>query len=362
MNENLFLLSSFESLETFSLFDMFKIMKVVSLFAGCGGLDLGLIKSGHEIVLATDFDKDCKKTYDHNFDHPLLLKDVKELKGESLPDYDLLTGGFPCQGFSVANINRSVTDERNELYLEIVRLLHETKPKYFLAENVMGILSLGKGEVVKQILKEFSEIALDEGFPGYEVKLYKLNAANYGVAQGRKRVIFLGVSKQITESKRQELFDNFPPEPTHTNEDDNKPPFNSLYQCIGDLPEPGEEGAEKILNHYGTNHKVRINGYIGNRKLSWDKPGPTIVGRGGGTGGPVIAVHPNCKRRFTVRETARIQSFPDDFEFKGSTTSQFRQIGNAVAVDFAYHLGKVLKEYEDGKLLPKKDLQTSIKF
>ena len=110
-----------------------------------------------------------------------------------------------------------------------------------------------------------------------------------------------------------------------------------MFHAIGDLPEPGETFDETIQNHYGTNHKVKLNGYMGNRKLNWDKPGPTIVGRGGGTGGPVIAVHPNLKRRFTVRETARIQSFPDDFVFLGSTSSQFRQIGNAVAVDFAYH-------------------------
>ena len=103
---------------------------------------------------------------------------------------------------------------------------------------------------------------------------------------------------------------------------------------------------EKVKNHFGTKHKVKINGYMGNRKLSWDRPGPTIVGRGGGTGGPVIAVHPNCERRFTVRETARIQSFPDNFEFYGSTSSQFRQIGNAVAVEFARHLGIALKKVE----------------
>jgi DNA (cytosine-5)-methyltransferase 1 len=191
-------------------------MKVVSLFAGCGGLDLGLIKSGHEIVLATDFDRDCKLTYDNNFNHELLLVDVKQLKGEELPSYDLLTGGFPCQGFSVANLYRDVTDERNELYLEIVRLLKETKPNYFLAENVPGILSLGKGEVVKQIMKEFSDIGLDENYPGYEVHKYKLNAADYGVPQGRKRVIFLGVSKTIDFEKRKILFDNFPPDKTNS--------------------------------------------------------------------------------------------------------------------------------------------------
>lgn len=338
-------------------------MRVVSLFAGCGGLDLGLINSGHEIVLATDFDKDCKLTYDKNFDHPLLLKDVKELKGSELPEYDLLTGGFPCQGFSVANLYRDVKDERNELYLEIVRLLNETNPKYFLAENVPGILSLGKGEVVKQIMKEFSEIGKEDGKLGYEVHKYKLNAADYGVPQGRKRVIFLGVSKEINKEKRRELFDNFPPEKTNSIKiEDNLPPQKTLREAIGDLPEPYTLEGEKILNHYGTKHRVKINGYMGNRKLSWNKPGPTMVGRGGGTGGPVIAVHPNCERRFTVRETARIQSFPDDFEFLGSTSSQFRQIGNAVAVDFAYHLGKVLKDFEDGKLKPKTTSQMEFKL
>lgn len=323
-------------------------MKIVSLFAGCGGLDLGLVRSGHDIVLATDIDKDCKLTYDQNFDHELLLKDVKELKGEELPEYDLLAGGFPCQGFSVANKYRSVEDKRNELYLEIVRLLEETKPKFFLAENVPGILSLGKGEVVKEIMKEFSNIGVENGGQGYEVYKYKLNAADYGVPQGRKRVIFLGASRSISDEVRKALFENFPPKSTNTdNLDENLPPQLTLRDAIGDLPEPGSTTSELIPNHYGTNHKVKINGYMGNRKLSWDRPGPTMVGRGGGTGGPVIAVHPNLNRRFTVRETARIQSFPDDFIFKGSKSSQFRQIGNAVAVNFAYHIGTVLKKFED---------------
>lgn len=321
-------------------------MRVVSLFAGCGGLDLGLIKSGHKIVLATDNDKDCKKTYDANFDHELYLKDVKKLSGQELPEYDLLCGGFPCQGFSIANAYRHVGDERNELYLEIVRLLNETKPKYFLAENVAGILSIGKGEVVKQILTEFSECG-----DGYRVEKYLLNAADYGVPQGRKRVIFLGVSNSVDSGKTEILFKNFPPPKTHSlSKDFNLKPHKTLRDAIYNLPEPGSIEGNQILNHYGLKHKVKLNGYIGNRKLDWDKVSPTIVGRGGGTGGAVIAVHPNCERRFTVRETARIQTFPDDFIFHGSTGSQFRQIGNAVAVEFAYHLGKTLKDWEDNKL------------
>lgn len=329
-------------------------MKVVSLFAGCGGLDLGLIKAGHKIVFANDFDKDCQITYEKNIGKHFWLGDVKQLDTSILPEYDILTGGFPCQGFSVANLYREASDSRNELYLQIVRIISETKPKYFLAENVPGLLSLGKGEIAKMILNDFKNIGVADGFSGYDVKMYLLNAANYGVPQGRKRVIFLGVSNDIEKEKREILFQNFPPKKTHDNNDPKLKPFKTLREAIGDLPEPNTKAAEKILNHIGTKHKVKINGYMGNRKLEWDKPGPTMVGRGGGTGGPVIAVHPNCKRRFTVRETARIQSFPDNFEFYGSISSQFRQIGNAVAVDFAKHLGKVLKDFEDGKLKNKK--------
>jgi DNA (cytosine-5)-methyltransferase 1 len=322
-------------------------MKVVSLFAGCGGLDLGLIKAGHTIVLATDFDKDCALTYEKNIGKHFLVQDVKKLSSREFPKYDILTGGFPCQGFSVANLYRNEKDERNELYLEIVRLLNENKPKYFLAENVPGILSLGKGEVVNQIMKEFSEIGSEEGFKGYQVKKFLLNSADYGVPQGRKRVIFLGISKEFDIETRIEMMKCFPPTPTHNLLGTNgKQPYLTLRDTIFDLPNPSSIEANSFPNHYGTKHKVKINGYIGNRKLSWDKISPTIVGRGGGTGGPVIAVHPDCERRFTVRETARIQSFPDDFIFEGSTSSQFRQIGNAVAVDFAYHLGLALNKIE----------------
>lgn len=322
-------------------------MKVISLFAGCGGLDLGLIKAGHEIVLATDFDKDCALTYEKNIGNHFLLKDVKKLSSQEFPKYDILTGGFPCQGFSVANLYRSEKDERNELYLEIVRLLNENRPKYFLAENVPGILSLGKGEVVKQIIKEFSEIGINDGFKGYDVTKYLLNSADYGVPQGRKRVIFLGISKDFDLDTRIKMKKCFPPKSTHNLLGTNGLlSYVTLRDTIYDLPNPNSVEASEIPNHYGTKHKVKINGYLGNRKLSWDKISPTIVGRGGGTGGPVIAVHPDCERRFTVRETARIQSFPDSFIFEGSTSSQFRQIGNAVAVEFAYHLGIALNEIE----------------
>lgn len=326
-------------------------MKIVSLFAGCGGLDLGMIKAGHKIVYASDFDEDCKLTYEKNFGKNFHLEDVHNLDGKSLPNFDILMGGFPCQGFSVANLYRSEKDERNSLYLEMVRIINETLPPLFLAENVPGILSLGHGKVVDRIMEDFGSIGYDEkdtNNTGYEVHRYLLNAADYGVPQGRKRVIFLGMNKKLfTAEERNRLFDNFPPKPTFSkNGECGLKKYRTLRETIGDLPEPETDEGKSIPNHYGTKHKVKINGYIGNRKLDWDDIGPTIVGRGGGSGGPVIAVHPNCQRRFTVRETARIQTFPDSFIFCGSISSQYRQIGNAVAVQFAYYFGKSLRDFE----------------
>lgn len=321
-------------------------MKVVSLFAGCGGLDLGLVRAGHKIVHASDIDSDCCETYSLNFDHKAHCIDVKQLKGSDLPNYDLLVGGFPCQGFSVANIYRSKDDKRNELYIEIVRLLEETNPKFFLAENVPGILSLEKGKVVEAIHREFQEVGVQNGGKGYEVRIQLLNASDYGVPQNRKRVIFLGISREFPDDIRAEMFKNFPPPPTHGDGISTAKKKKTLRDAIGSLPEPDTKDGENYLDHVVTSHKVKINGFIGNRKLDWDKPGPTMVGRGGGTGGPVIAVHPNLHRRMSVRETARIQSFPDEFKFYGAKSSQYRQIGNAVAVGFAEELGKMLKKIE----------------
>jgi|ETNmetMinimDraft_23_1059889.scaffolds.fasta_scaffold36749_3 DNA (cytosine-5)-methyltransferase 1 len=325
-------------------------MKVASLFAGCGGLDLGLIQAGHKIVYAHDIDKDCTITYKKNIGDHIVKGDIYDLNGDDIPEFDLLTGGFPCQGFSIANLYRHEKDVRNALYVQLVRIIKETHPKYFLAENVPGILNLGGGEVVKVIDKEFSNIGKNSGYPGYDVKRVVVVASNYGVPQNRKRVLWLGASKLIEKENREIFLNNFPPKITNSNDQElnqNTEPLKTLKNAIKDLPEQFDN---TIPNHHGTKHKVKINGYIGNRILDWDKPGPTIVGRGGGTGGPVIPVHPNLKRRFSVRETARIQSFPDEFLFEGSISSQYRQIGNAVPVLLAYHLGKYFRDFENGKL------------
>jgi DNA (cytosine-5)-methyltransferase 1 len=316
-------------------------MRVISLFCGAGGMDLGFIKAGHEIVWANDFDKDSCDTYHNYFEHKPICKPIEEIKSEDIPDGDIVIGGFPCQGFSVANKYRHEKDERNKLYLELLRVIHDKKPKYFVAENVPGITSLGgyetkedkekrMGRVFKKILQELSEAG-----DGYDVEFKILTASDFGVPQNRRRTIILGTRKDVDKKLKH---------PNPTTLKDKK----TIKHAIGDLPEPNKFDLKNPIkkennhyNHYGNKHKVKINGYMGNRKLSWDKPSPTVTGRGGGTGGPVIMVHPNLQRRMTVREYARIQEFPDDFVFLGSISSQFRQIGNAVPWRLAFHIAKI---------------------
>ncbi len=314
-------------------------MKVISLFCGAGGMDLGFLKAGHTIIWANDNDKDSVETYKKNIckkfnlpDNHVVLKDIEKVDTKEIPDGDIVIGGFPCQGFSVANPYRHVKDSRNKLYLELLRVIKEKKPKYFVAENVPGILSIGKGEVIKMIMRDFKEA-------GYKAQYKVLNAANFGVPQKRMRVIILGTREDVEPRI-------YHPKPTHsqnpkTTVDGTKlKRWLTVRYAISDLPDPGE-GVD-IPNHHGTKHKVKVNGFIGNRATKWDEPSPTIVGRGGGTGGPVIIPHPNLHRRMTVRETARLQSFPDDFVFEGSISSQYRQIGNAVPWPLAYNIARVI--------------------
>jgi DNA (cytosine-5)-methyltransferase 1 len=305
-------------------------LKVISMFAGCGGLDYAFHqnKDKFEIVYANDIDKDSCRTYYKYYNFKPKCKDIKKIN--DVPDCDILTGGFPCQGFSIANIQRNEDDSRNDLYKELVKLLKLKMPKYFIFENVKGILSLGgyetkadkknrEGKVFKMIVKDLEDC-------GYTVhiKLFKLKW--YDIPQNRERVIFIGIRNDISER----VSFKWPSETQKITK--------TLKDAIGDLPlEYNEE-----IQHIGTQHKVKLTGFIGNRKLAWDKVSPTIIGRGGGTGGPVINVHPSGKRRMTVREYARIQTFPDDFMFSGCVSSMYRQIGNAVPPKFSSVLAKII--------------------
>ncbi|MDC1438079.1 DNA cytosine methyltransferase [Planktomarina temperata] len=293
-------------------------MKIVSLFSGCGGLDLGFINAGFDVIWANDIFLDAVATYRKNIGDHITSRDIKDIDLKDIPSCDGIIGGFPCQGFSIANMGRHVEDERNALYLQFIRVVRDKKPKFFIAENVKGILTLGKGAVFEKVKKDF-------GNAGYKIHYKLFNTADYGVPQKRERVILFGVRNDIAE----ELLVTFPPEPTHA-----KSPIGSQLPWIGcgealiDIPEPSEQ--TNIANHEGSKYKLRFNGYLGHRKIDPMLPAPTVTARGDEKGGVVIIHHPNNHRRMTVRETAIIQSFPLDFIFEGTKTSAYRQIGNAV--------------------------------
>ena len=166
-----------------------KSKNVISLFAGAGGMDLGFKKAGFNIIWANDFEKDAVTTYKNNIGDHIVYGDITkiDIKNE-LPneeEIDLVIGGFPCQGFSVNNIKRNMKDKRNFLYLELLKVIELKKPKFFVAENVKGLLSMEKGKVIDMIVKDFENL-------GYEVDYQLLNAADYGVPQARERVIIIG--------------------------------------------------------------------------------------------------------------------------------------------------------------------------
>lgn len=303
-------------------------MKVISLFSGAGGLDLGLIRSGHSVIWANDFDAASCATYRLNIGPHIVCGDITKIKLSEIPEADVVVGGFPCQGFSLANKDRAPDDERNILYREFRRVVKGKRPKYFIAENVRGILSLGSGKIIKKIVDDFASA-------GYRVKYQLFNTADYGVPQTRMRVIIAGTRKDLPATSDFQF-----PAPTHI-----KSSWQSISQALKDIPEPGSSAA-MIKNHVCSKYKVTNRNYTGHRKTDPDKPSPTILARGNGKGGVCAIQHPRNHRRMSVRESAIIQTFPLDFEFTGTMSAMYRQIGNAVPVLFAECIGKKLKELE----------------
>jgi DNA (cytosine-5)-methyltransferase 1 len=310
-------------------------MRVISLFSGAGGMDLGIIRAGHKVIWANDNDKDAVTTYRKNIGNHIVENNIEEINLTDVPEGDVVIGGFPCQGFSCANMRRSKKDERNNLYLEFLRVLRRKKPKFFLAENVRGIVSLEKGQVFSMIIRDFEEC-------GYCVKFRIFNMADYGVPQHRIRVILAGKRKDIPESN-----EYFFPEPTHSKTPVllNKKPWVTIGEALAGIPEPDEN--HKLTNHIGSAYKVTNRDFTGHRKTDPDKPSPTILARGNGKGGVCAIQHPGNHRRLTVRESAIIQTFPIDFVFLGTLNSMYRQVGNAVPVLFAWHLGRQLSILEE---------------
>lgn len=367
-------------------------MTVVDLFSGCGGLALGFKWAGFKTLLASDVDENCEKTYSYNFPNvPFIQKDLrkvstKDIKRHVSESVDVVIGGPPCQGFSLANKNRNKVkqDPRNELFYEFVRVVTDLQPKAFVMENVRGLLSMQKGKVIQLMKDEFENAGL-----GYQVDYKVLLASNYGVPQNRQRVIMIGIRKDLNKAP---IF----PAKSYEN------PV-TVWEAISDLPQikasEGEENmayetqpqntyqefvrmsSEHVRNHVAMRHTQRlINRFQvikagqslahvptehsavkrgkpsekskivfsqNNQRLHADKPAPTIAASFQSN-----FIHPFLNRNFTAREGARLQSFPDDFVFQGMRTkmswekglSQYQQIGNAVPPLLGYAIGNVVNQ------------------
>lgn len=307
-------------------------MNIISLFCGAGGLDLGLIQAGNNVVWANDIDGDAIATYSHNIGGEVVCADIRDVDMHHLPDADAVVGGFPCQGFSMANLRRNGDDARNQLYRFFCDAVRIKRPKFFIAENVKGILSLDGGSAIKKIVGDFSDA-------GYEVSVNLVNMADYGVPQIRQRVIILGQRTDMGSTQLLKL-----PQKTNSKDGNGLPKWKTMREAIGHFPEP--DSPNDVKNHVGSSYRVNARNFTGHRPTDPDKPSPTILARGNGGGGVVAIPHYNGTRRLTIRESAAIQTFPDDFEFVGKNGSCYRQIGNAVPVRFGRLLGEQLMNIE----------------
>lgn len=302
--------------------------KFIDLFSGAGGLSCGLVMAGFTPVASVEIMPEAVETYKYNFvnkkgfnekveTRDIRTQEVKEELYKTIGNQhiDLIVGGFPCQGFSMAG-NRVISDPRNSLYLEMLEIVKNVKPDYVVMENVEGLRTMLDGKVETQIINDYKEI-------GYEINVTTLNAADYGVAQQRKRVIFIG--NRIGNK-------NYHPKPLY--EPNNYKTLGSAIYKFMNIDE------DKSINHVFTRHTEDMKKRLANvpegsslfknysdswKKSPWDKPSCTIKENHG-----AVNIHPKLPRVLTAREIAAIQSFPDDFIFQGAKKWQLVQIGNAV--------------------------------
>jgi len=321
-------------------------MKVVSFFAGAGGLDLGFEKAGFDVVWANEYDKEIWATYEKNHKNTILdRRSIVDIPSNEVPDCDGIIGGPPCQSWSEAGSKRGIADKRGQLFYEFMRILADKKPKFFLAENVSGMQLPAHKEALANIKQMFTDI-------GYDLSFQLLNVSDYGVPQDRKRVFFIGYRKDLG------IKFTFPRPTTFENK-------ITLEKAISDLKDtvlPAKEGNYtngdecRVLNH-----EYMIGGFSSmfmsrNRVRSWDEVSFTI--QAGGRHAPIHPQAPKMKfieqnlrefvkgkehlyRRLSIRECARIQTFPDTFSFEyKSVVAGYKMIGNAVPV----RMGKVLAQ------------------
>ena len=331
-------------------------MNIVSFFAGAGGLDLGFEQAGFNVAWANEYDKEIWETYEKNHKNTQLdRRSIVNIKEEEVPECDGIIGGPPCQSWSEAGALRGINDKRGQLFFDFIRILEAKQPKFFLAENVSGMLLPRHKDALKNIKKMFKNA-------GYELSFQLLNASDYNVPQDRKRVFFIGIRKDLG-FKFEFPTTTFPKIP--------------LDEAIGDL----QGGVLPALEYNKTNgdncsipnHEYMIGNFSTifmsrNRVRSWDEQSFTI--QAGGRHAPLHPQAPKMKfveqnkrifvpgkedlyRRLSIRECARIQTFPDDFIFYyDKVAAGYKMIGNAVPVNLAKFLAESIKSQIDNAQNP----------
>lgn len=327
---------------------------IVSLFSGCGGLDLGFEQvGGYRTVWANDFKHEACETFKEHFGDVIVEGDIEKIdpyNNTDVPDCDLVIGGFPCQDFSIIWKQPGLNGERGNLYKSFLRFVDAKKPKAFVAENVKGILTANKKKAIKQIISDFQNIE-----PGYIVKPHLYNFADYGVPEFRERVLFVGIRVDTGF-----VFNH--PAPTHG------PQGRFPYVTVGKAFKGVEkvkannelirctERTQKIISLISEGGNFTdipkdspyyVKGMISHvyRRIHRNEPSKTIIAAGGGG---TWGYHYPENRPLTNRERARIQSFPDNFKFFGSTTEVRRQIGNAVPPVGVHAVARALKPLFEG--------------
>ena len=326
----------------------------LSLFSGCGGIDLPFHKAGFKVVWAIDSNRDACRTFRRNIADVIVHDQIENINISQVPDAHLITGGFPCQDFSMIWKRPGLEGERGNLYTYFLKFVQAKKPKAFIAENVKGLLSANNYKAIQRIISDFEKIE-----PGYLVKPKLYNFAEYGVPQFRERVLLVGIRKDTG-------FNFIHPQPEYG--------LNRLYpyrtasealEGVETVPDNNEhqkiqprtiEILKRIkpggnFTDIPKDSEYYVKGMISHvyRRLHPDQPSTTIIaGGGGGTWG----YHYDEPRALTNRERARLQSFPDDFIFEGSFTEVRRQIGNAVPPDGIVALVKALIPLFQGNYKP----------
>ena len=331
---------------------------VIELFAGAGGMALGLEKAGFETKMLVEYDKDCVATLRKN--RPkwnVIHDDIQQVDFKGMKA-DLVTGGFPCQAFSHAGNKLGFEDTRGTLFYEFARAVKEIKPKIFLAENVEAILRNQDGKTIEVIMQVLSSF-------GYDVRYEILNAVNYGVAQKRKGVIFIGTKKGVKfqypkpNKKQITLGDALKnvPESLGSKYSDEKIKLLKYVPAGGSWVNMPVDIQKKYMgkSFYSSGGRRGMG-----RRIAWDEPCLTLTCSPGQK--MTERCHPEEVRPFTIREYARIQSFPDSWKFEGSISSQYKQIGNAVPVNLAKAVAKeVYKSLLHPELVAPVEIQSKIK-